>query len=73
MEKAKKKIEIYNFEMLKLRMNLNLQKTLKLPRRHLKNQKEWIKQYNGLIIRKNRKTELLFFSLSRRCSLAGQK
>lgn len=61
------------FEVLKLRMNLNLQKTLKLPRRHLKNQKEWVKQYNGLIIRKSRKTELLFVSLSRRCSLAGQK
>lgn len=50
--KGQNESEMYDFDMLKLRMNLNLQKILKLPRRHggKKQQKEWIKQCHGLTI-----------------------
>lgn len=63
--------------MLKLRMSLNLQKMLTLPKKILKpesRQKEkQIKEYTGSTIRKNRVTHFLFFSLTKRPSVLGQK
>ena len=62
--------------MLKLRMSLNVQKTLTLPKNILKpesQQKEkQIKEYTGSTIRKNRVTHFFFFSLTKRPSLLGQ-
>lgn len=53
--------------MLKLRMSLNVQKTLTLPKNILKpesQQKEkQIKEYTGSTIRKNRVTHFFFFFL----------
>lgn len=61
--------------MLKLRMSLNMQKTLTLPKNILKpesQQKEkQIKEYTGSTIRKN-SNSLFIFSLTKRPSLLGQ-